>query len=317
MKKRFKSGFRNSRVRDFLIFLALSFLAWMISRLSETYTQSVSFEMQYVQAPDSLILVSAPPGHLRLRIRANGFHLLRYQLSPARLQVSLSDIRRASGRYYLRSDAYRRQVEGQLDAGVGLLEMPSDTLFLDLQQLRSKTVPIQADVALDLAQNYMLEGALEVEPSTIHLLGPPEEIDTVTRLRTAPLRLSQVHESFSHSLALEAASRMPHTRFSANTVRVSARVFRFSETVVDVPITIVNMPDNYEIRTFPPTVGVLCRGRVESLKTLGPDDFRIEADFAAPDPQTGRLDLRLALKPDPIHEAVLLENSVEFIVRRE
>lgn len=289
----------------------------MISRLSESYTQPVTFDLQYVQPPDSLILVSPPPRQIRIRLRTNGFHLLRYRVSPARLQVNLTEIRRAGERYYLPPEAYRRQVEAQLDAGVGLLEMPPDTLFADLQRLQSKTVPVLADVVVNLAQNYMLEGALVVEPAKIHLLGPPEEIDTITRLRTAPLRLSQVHESFSNTLALVAALSMPNTRFSAERVVVSAAVFRFSETVVEVPITIVNLPANYEIRTFPPTVGVLCRGRIESLKALGPDDFRIEADFNAPDPETGRLDLRLALKPDPINEAVLLENSVEYIVRRE
>ncbi len=289
----------------------------MISRLSETYTQPVLFDLKYEQAPDSLIMASPPPEHLLLRVRTNGFHLLRYQVSSGQIHVNLSEIRRARGRYFLRPEAYRRQVEAQLDAGVGLLDMPPDTLFVDLQQLHSKTVPVLPDVALSLAQNYMLDGTLTVEPAKIHLLGPPEEIDTITRLRTKPLRLGEVHESFSRSLALEAATRMPNTRFSVEQVQVSAKVFRFSETVVDVPISIVNLPEDFEIRTFPPTVGVLCRGRIESLKALGPDDFRIEADFTAPDPETGRLDLRLTQQPDRVNEAMLLENSVEFIVRKE
>lgn len=304
-------------MRDFLLFLVLSFLAWMISRLSETYTQPVSFEVQYAQAPDSLILVSPPPGHLQMRVRANGFQLLRYRVSPIKIQVNLAEIRRANGRYYLRPDAYRRQVEAQLDAGIGLLEMPPDTLFVDLQQLHSKTVPVAAEVSLSLAQNHMLEGTLAVTPAKIHLLGPPEEIDTITRLRTVPLRLNEVQESFTHSVSLEAVPHLPHTRFSAEQVQVSATVFRFSETVVDVPVSIVNLPGNYEIRTFPPTVGVLCRGRIENLKNLSPDDFRIEANYTSPDPETGRLNLSLALKPDRVSDAVLLENSVEFIVRRE
>ena len=317
MIKRFKSGIRNSRVRDFLLFLALSFLAWMISRLSETYTQHVSIQMQYVQVPDSLILVSAPSQRLPVRIRANGFHLLRYQLSPKKIEVNLSEIQRSGGRYFVRPDTYRRQVESQLEATVGLLEMPPDTLFVDLQRLHSRTVPVRADIALGLAQNHMLEGEVGVEPTRVHLLGPHEEIDTIAQLWTAPLRLNEVRESFTRDLPLEAAARLPNTRFSAVKVQVSATVFRFSETVVDVPISIVNLPEKAEIRTFPPTVGVLCRGRMETLKDLGPDDFRIEADFTAPDPETGRLGLVLILQPASIQDAVLLENSVEFIVRRE
>ena len=289
----------------------------MISRLSETYTHAVSVQMTYEQPPDSLILVSSPPDRLQVRLRANGFQLLRYQLSPRQIRVSLKDVQRRGGRYFIRPDAYRRQVESQLDAAVGLLEMPSDTLFVDLQRLRSRTVSVRAEVGLDLAQNYMLEGELSIEPDRIHLLGPPEEIDTIAFLRTVPLRLTDVRESFVRELPLEAVSRLPNTRFSALKVQVSGTVFRFSETVVDVPIHIVNLPENLEIRTFPPTVGVLCRGRIDALKNLGADAFRIEADFEAPDPETGRLGLTLAEKPAGVHSAVLLENSVEFIVRRE
>ncbi len=314
---RFKSGIRNTRARDFLLFLILSFLAWMISRLSETYTHPVSIQMKYEQAPDSLILVSSPPERLQVRVRANGFQLLRYQISPKQIRVNLKEVQRRGGRYFIRPDACRRQVESQLDAAVGLLEMPADTLFVDLQQLRSRTVRVRAEVGLDLAQNYMLEGELSVEPGQIHLLGPPEEIDTISFLRTVPLSLTDVRESFARELPLEAVARLPHTRFSAQKVQVAGTVFRFSETVVDVPINIVNLPENLEIRTFPPTVGVLCRGRIEALKNLGPDDFRIEADFEAPDPETGRLGLVLAELPAGVYNAVLLENSVEFIVRRE
>jgi len=315
--RRFKSGIRNTRVRDFLLFLTLSFLAWMISRLSETYTHPVSIQMRYEQAPDSLILVSSPPDRLQVRIRASGFQLLRYQLSPKQIRVNLKEVQRLGGRYFIRPDAYRRQVESQLDAAVGLLEMPADTLFMDLQRLRSRTVSVRAEVGIDLSQNYMLEGELSVEPDKIHLLGPPEEIDTISFLRTVPLRLTDVRESFARELSLEAVTRLPHTRFSAQKVQVSGTVFRFSETVVDVPIHIINLPENLEIRTFPPTVGILCRGRIEALKNLGPDDFRIEADFEAPDPETGRLGLLLTEMPAGVYNATLLENSVEFIVRRE
>ncbi|MDX1333291.1 MAG: hypothetical protein R3252_09700, partial [Robiginitalea sp.] len=77
------------------------------------------------------------------------------------------------------------------------------------------------------------------------------------------------------------------------------------------------VPDNIEIQTFPETVGVLCKGRVEGLKDLRPEDFHLVADYGAPEAETGRLMLSLASQPEGVYQAQLLEPSVEFIIKRE
>lgn len=317
MIKRLKSGIATPKTRIFILFLFCSLTAWFISRLSETYTHSVSLQLAYEEHPDSLILVSSPPSEINVRLRANGFYLLRYQLSPKAIQVDLGATRRQNGKYYIAPDAYRSEVERQLDDAAALLEIPRDTLFLNFQTLRSKTIPVRAHVAVELGQNYMLEGPLIVDPPRIHVLGPPEEIDTLEQIQTEPLRLSDVRQSFQQEVPLAGISQLPNTRFSIQKVRVSGEVFQFSEIVIDVPIEVVNVPEGTEIRTFPEQVGILCKGRIDVLKPLVPGDFSIVADYQSPDPETGRLPLTIAGIPEAVQSGTLLETSVEFIVRRE
>jgi YbbR domain-containing protein len=273
--------------------------------------------MAYEEYPDSLILVSSPPSELKVRLRANGFYLLRYQLSPKAIRVDLGVARRQNGNYFITPDMYRSEVERQLDDAVALLEIPRDTLFLNFQTLRSKTIPVRVHVAVELGQNYMLEGPLIVDPPRIHVLGPPEEIDTLEQIQTESLILSDVRESFRQEVPLAGITQLPNTRFSTPKVRVSGEVFRFSEIVIDVPIEVVNVPVGTEIRTFPEQVGVLCKGKIDVLKSLSPGDFSIVADFQSPDPETGRLPLLIDGIPETVKSTTLLESSVEFIVRRE
>lgn len=317
MIKRLTKGITQPKARTFLLFLVLALAAWLISRLSETYSHTVAFELAYGQAPDSLILMQEPPQEMDVRVRASGFKLLGYQLSPRTIGIDLSAAQRVSGRYLIDPGGLRRQVEQQLGSGIALLEMPRDTVFLQFQHVRSRTVPVRVVLDVELAQNYMMAGEWTVDPPQIHLLGPPAEIDTIAELRTRPMVLRDVRDTLRLSLELEAYGRLPHTEFSKNAVQLTAPVFRFSETVIDVPVHVVNIPENMDIRTFPATIGILCRGTVELLNAIGPEGFRVEADYAAPDPQTGRLPLQLVQQPPGIHNSSLLENSVEFIVRRE
>lgn len=316
-KERSKITLRNTKVRDFLICLSCALLAWMVSRLSETYTGEVLVKASFIKIPDSLILIRESHEAIPVRIQANGFQMLRYNWSPKKVALNVNGVRLVGNRYYLPEETLRNQLRGQFSAKSTLLGLEQDTLFVNLQRLKSKTVPVRAILNLDLAQNYMLEGSPVIEPEQIRLLGPAEEIDTISELTTLPLKLQNINADFSQKIELVAASRLGRTHFSEEHVTVSGRVFRFSEILVQVPISVINLPENMVIKTFPPAVEVLCRGRVEAIKNLTAEGFKVEADYSAPDPETGQLQLVLSGFPDVVKTAVLREHSVEFIVRRE
>ena len=317
MIKKIQTGIASPKARVFILFLCFSLGAWLISRLSQTYTHSVSFPLEYDHSPDSLILVTPPPKELSARLRANGFQLLRYQISPAPIHIDLAQASREGTRLLVAPETCREALEAQLDDAVSLLSIPGDTLRFDFQALKSITVPVRPDVRLEMAQNYMIDGSLEVDPPKIHILGPPGEVDTLDFLQTEPLVLTDIREDFERELSILGTSGLPHSRLSKSKVRVHAKVYRFSEVIVEVPIEVSGVPSGVDIRTFPDRVGLLCKGKVEVLKNLDSTDFRVLADFNRPDPETGRLPLTLAERPEAVHSTDLLETSVEFIVRRE
>lgn len=262
-------------------------------------------------------MVDTPPEELGVRIRANGFQLLGYQLSPKKIAIDLREVRQGNKGYFISPQTYRNQIEQQLSQGIGLLQVPSDTIFLNFQKMKSKTVPVRVPGGLNFAQNYMLEGELILEPEQVHLLGPPSEIDSIEVVFTEPLPISEIKGDFKKELLIDTKYRQPNTEFSQDRIKVSGSVFRFSEAVIEVPVEVINLPDSLVVQTFPNMVGVLCKGRIEGLKSLNPEDFRLVADYSSPSSETGRLLLNLALKPEGVHETQLLEISVEFITRRE
>jgi hypothetical protein len=308
---------KHRKVRVFLVFLAFSFTAWFISRLSQSYTHTVKVKLEYAHLPREMVLIEAPPDAIGVRLRASGFQLLRYQLSPKTIAIDLREARQGSRGFYISPGAYRGQIEAQLGGSANLLQAPQDTLFVDFQKVVSKTLPVRVVATLDFAQNYMLDGELVISPETVEVLGPPAEIDSLRELRTVPLVLEQIREDFSQTLTLAKRDAFPNTRFSADRISVSGEVFRFSEAVVEVPVEVVNAPEALQVQTFPKIVGVLCRGRITALKDLDPADFRLVADYASAGAESGRLRLSLEKQPEGVYVAQPLETSVEFIIKRE
>ncbi|WP_445382385.1 CdaR family protein [Robiginitalea sp. IMCC43444] len=317
MIKNLKSRIKQPRARMFLVFLLCAFLAWLLNRLSETYTHQVVFNLEFQNPPDSLIFLNPPQNTIPVSVRANGFQLLRYQLNPKHLTIDLGSLEKRNSSYFISPRVYNAQIEPQMVGNINIFEFPNDTLYMDLHPVVTRQIPVQPETEIELAQGYMMDGPLLVEPALVEVRGPAEEIDTLLAIPTVPLKLKEVTENFERTLLLQKAESLTHTNFSTEQVSVTGSVFRFSESVIDLPVTVLNLPESFEIRTFPATVGVLCKGRIGDLKELNPSDFQLAADFTNPDPETGRLSLVLTEQPESVYSATLLESSVEFIVKRK
>lgn len=316
MEKEINNGINRKRTNIFLIFLACSALIWLISKLSETYTERTSFAIDYVNPPDSLLFANASKESVGVRLSANGFQLFYFNMSKKAIRIDLSQVRSRGGRYYVAKENYRSQIEGQLPGNMDLIELDEDTLYVKFDKLHSKEIPVVPDITLELASNHLLEGELKVEPPSIEIKGPESEISEVTEILTVSRTLSNVSEDFQMTLDLARWASLTNTTYSQNTVEVQGNVFRFSEQVLDIPVKVVNVPEGVEVRTFPNTISALCKARIDRLKNLRPQDFELVADFEMVEEGKQELEVVLIKKPDDVYDAQLGENKVEFILIR-
>ncbi len=301
----------------FLICLIASFMAWSVSKLSETHTDVTSYALNFTSVPDSLILNEVSRSQLTLRLRASGFQFLRMNFSQQTLGINLREVRKGASGYYLPRQALLTQIQQQLPGNMELLEVDADTLYVDFRQLHTKKVAVVADVTLGLGQNHLLEGGLQLSPDSITLSGPDIEIDTIEQVYTQPLVLNNLTEDFSVVTTLKQPQNQGQISYSKTTVEVSGKVFRFSEMILDVPVEVVNLPEGTQIKTFPAVIPVLCKARIAQLKDLVASDFRVVADYGSLPQGQSVLQLQLAQKPDAVHTAQLLVDGVEFILKRE
>ena len=311
-----EKGRVRRKVNIFFVFLICSSLAWLVSRLSEDYTQGTSFDLLYINVPDSLRLSKASKDALDVRLRANGFQFLGFNFKSKQIAIDLSKVQLKNRRYYIAQKDYRKQIQNQLTTAMTLLEADRDTLFFEFYKVFTKEVPLQADIAINLGQNYLLENEVELSPKTVVLSGPKEEINAVNFIRTSKLELTDVSADFENVIGLDRPDGLTNTTLSINSVLVKGKVFRFSERILDIPIKVVNLPEGTEIRTFPEKVAVLCKGRIDNLKALEIDEFELVGDYANVNNRK-TLTLKLTGVPELLHSAQLLENEVEFILKRE
>lgn len=317
MIKNRTNGWNKRKVKVFSFFLACSALLWFISNLSETYVSNSTFKLVYTNVPDSLLLVHANKDKINVQLRARGFQFLGFGFRQKKIDIDLSQVKKGGDKYFIPEYVYKNQIERKLPITMTLLNLDTrDTLFFDFSKLYTKVVPVYSKVKIDLEQNYLLDGKLTIIPDSISVRGPGKELDTITGVWTEPMELEGIQADFSKEVRLHKFKALKHTDFSSPSVHISAKVYRFSEKVIDVPVEVVNLPKNLEIKTFPDKVPVLCRGKLDQLKNLDPMDFRLVADYDSIKEEDATLNLSLKKIPEHIQDAIPLKKEVEYILRK-
>ena len=316
-QKDIKRSNDKRKINIFLIFLLCSFLAWLVSRLSETYVDRTTFDLEYINVPDSLLLADNSFKNVDVRLRASGFQFLGFYYNRKKIKIDLSTMANNQSDFYVTQLDLRKQIESQLSASMTLLELDRDTLFIDFYKVESKEVPITPNISLNPAQNYLVDGKLKIEPSLISITGPKKELDIVNSISTTEVELNEISEDFSIVVDLVLPEELKNSVLTIKKVRISGNVFRFSEKLLEIPVEVINLPEGTQIKTFPSTIAVLCKARIDRLKDINPLDFKVVADFQEHRGDNQNLQVSLIEQPNDVYSVQLMMNEVEFILKRQ
>lgn len=313
-----KKGLKKRKVKLFLVFLFFSALAWFISNLSKTYTADAVFELEYLNIGDERKLVHASHDRLKVRIEALGFHFLRYSLSNKKVELDMADAQKQKEEHFLSKNVYAPQIEKQLSSSIKLLAIENDTLFFNFQDIVSKKVPVRPNLQLNLAQNYLLDGELIIEPDSIVIKGPKNEVETISHINTTKVDLTEQSSNFSREVALEKLKSNENTSYSDVSVVLEGKVSKFSEKIMSVKVDVINLPKGTSAKTFPEKIDILCKGTLDVLKDMSVYDFQIVANYSKTESDKSKhLQLEIKRKPVKLHSAVLQETKVEYILKRQ
>lgn len=311
-------GLNKKKVKVFSLFLLCSFLAWFISNLSETYESRTIFTLNYRNLPDSLLLGKNAENQIEAKLRTSGFQFLYYKIFKRRIDVDLSQVIYSNGGYVIGEDALKKQMDQQLSQNISLLELDRDPLEVDLYQVNSRKIPIQPKLDLKLKQNYILDGKISMSPDSVVVKGPKNEIDTIQTIKTAIVQLSDVSADFSRTVSLTFPKGLDNSIFSISTATMSGKVSKFSEKIFEVPINVVNVPEGYQIKTFPNTVTIICKATIDRLKEIAASDFEVVADYEQlAGSGSSTLFLDVVQSPLKVYDIKLEDNSVNFVLEQQ
>ena len=307
-------GKDKSKFLTFLFFLLISALLWFLIKLSKEYTTQTVFTVVYTQAPVNK-WVSSSDQKVNLSFVADGFVTLRHNLirQPNRVvEISLEEVpyRLEGGNTYSYGSQYvAERVADWLGVPAGNVTMNDDKQYFNMEDLQQKELPVQVPLDVTTQRQYYLYGDPIVEPATLTVYGPKSVLDTVEVLHTEPFVATGANADITRSLAVDYYGGV--IQAAEQTVQVTVRVEQYTETQVEVPVTVA---DSLQVRFFPETMKVRCLVPIRDFASLSPAAFVVLADTAQLHLRQPLLDIRLVQVPEHVQVIKTEPEQVEYLI---
>ena len=315
-------NFRN-HLYIFLICCGISLFIWFLIKMSDDYVSEIRIPVTYNNIPADKQL-NNKNDRLRVKLRANGGDLvsLKYFSGTERININLSqaDLRlsRYFDRYYFLTDQFREEISGRYEFDHTLISITPDTIYLDLEEIVSRSIPVKADIDLGFNSQYMLYDSISISPSEIMVSGPSSIVDTLVEIYTVKRTFSGLNATKTEVIPIVPPVRNKEVRYSETKVELNIPVEEFTESSIELPVNGMSNDSGITgIRTFPEMVNLTYQVALKDFKLVKAEMFSLSALY---DPEKDMEKTFLKVKvdkfPDFIRISRISPDKVEFIIQK-
>jgi len=298
-----------------LLFLTLSFLFWIIIKLSEVYIYDVKFKVDYTELPSKLLLQKEPSDEIILTLKTVGFKLLRYRIKEKRINYSLANLKKVNKHtYYSITRSNFKFIQSQFSAETELLNVKPDTLFFEFGKKFSKKVQVTSQAELEFRPGFNIVNEVQIEPSEVSISGPEGIIDSIIEIKTKKTKITDIFKSFEKKLSLiipENVSVKPAE------VLIKGKVDKFTQGTFTLPVEVINVPRKVLITTYPKEVKVIYTVPFKDYNKIVPESFKVICDYK--ETQENELEFllpKLIDKPGMVSSVRIVPNKIDYLIKK-
>jgi YbbR domain-containing protein len=305
---------QGKRLNVFVLFLFLSFLISLLVKLSNTYTQTLKFELVPTQLLSNEVLISKASKSIKVTLSGKGFELLKYYIYPPKIEVDFSQLNKDKTLYYWTVRSQFENIINYFDEKVALKSINPDTILYSYDRQFIKKIPVEILVNSSFAVGYDLVQPFRSEPDSITLMGPESVLKTINAVRTKTTSFTAVNTTIDKVVGLDIKNSSNQLTYSHKKVSIHAEVEKFTEGTVSVPVTIVNVPENLTINFFPKEIRVLFYTSLKAYNSIEARQFSVECDFNALTTDNKYLKPFLVTQPKSVKTAKLETTEFEYVI---
>jgi hypothetical protein len=304
----------KKRLRFFSFFFALSLLFWIITKLSNTYSSSVEFEINFVDIPPLVVLEQGVVSKMKVNITASGFQLLVYHLFKDYINVSIENADYGGNLAEIDLMDQKFSLQKQLYQNAILNRVSPPQLNFSFGKLKRLKIPVIPPDEINFKPGYDQAGEWVIEPDSVWVYGTSKKVNALNGLSIQPLSQETVDSNIEEKVKLLPIDQI---RFETESVLIKTSVKRFTEKSIDAFINIKNLPDSLSIKLFPQSLKVTFLVLVDKAESISAADFKFSCDYGqAQSKDENSLQVFMEMKPEGVSKVRWMPKKVDYLIRK-
>ena len=307
----------NKQFLVFMFFLFLSFIFWLIITLNETYEKEIKIPAQVVGIPKNVVLTSVPVDTVRATIRDKGWVIMVYLYTDrlGTIQIPFKSYDRGRGNGSVSINDLKRFIEQRLELSSKVTAVKPDHLEFSYNNGECRRVPVRWAGRVIPDQLYFISH-VEYLPDSVEIYASTEKLDSIRAVYTEALNYVNFRDTLTVDCQL---AHIPDVKIVPDQVRIRFHTDVLTEeTISNVPIHCINLPEGKVLRTFPRYAKVHFVAGVSQIRTLRAEDFLVVADFREiMVSHKEKCNLYLREVPRGVSRAVLDTKQVDYLIEEE
>ena len=311
MKKNKLNMFNYKTFNNFFIFFLISILFSTIVKLTKVYTKNISYKINLTEIPDNKIIINQSADSLKLTISSFGFDFIKYYLSNQTINISSKDILDNSQSYVITKSNNYSQIDNFINPDFELVSINFDSIFFDYDKLGTKNVPVVLNSSINFSQGFDYFKNFNLLPDSISVIGSEKALNSINLINTKELVLDDIKSSVTQNLELD-ISNNNNLKYSDKSVKIFIDVEKSTESILNLPVSIINIPTGININYYPKTIKVSFTVSLDNYQKYSSKDFKIICDFNEIS-QDGKLTAEIINQPKLIKNIRMMNNEIQYV----
>lgn len=289
--------------------------AWLFLALNKKYPYTVQTELLYKDEPQGKAFKALQPDTVDLKVEGTGWQLLfaRLRIKPPSITVSLQKL---NSRSYVVFSEQLEQVNRQLETSQRVISIKPDTLYFDFSRRTNKRVPLKLISKLTFAPQYGISKEIKLTPSYVNISGPHEELEKIHVWHTDSLKLSDIKSSVDHRVTI-LKNAISNVSIYPSSVGVKIPVDEFTEKTIEVPLSMLNNREYYDIKLYPKKVKVTLLVALSNYNKADEDLLKAAVDLNEWKVLGHhKLSIKITKMPEFSKLVSIVPNNVDFIIEK-
>lgn len=254
----------------------LAFLLWFMVKMNRVYEYSIDVPIEFANLDQDMIFKYPYAHSAHVEFLGKGMDLVRLRYFKINYRIDLSG---APKILEFNPPDHPEYVNfpRELDVSVKSVLRPR-SLVVELDKKMQKMLPVEVGYKVVEPPGMILVD-VETVPDSVLVTGPAEMFSKINQIETENKLFEEPLKPFDEIFLIR-ESEQYFAQYEPAQVKVTFNIQRLAEKeVLDVPVTVINKPANYQVIPLPSTANIYVKGGEKILAELSMQDFQILIDF--------------------------------------